>query len=137
MQKDGEEQTKYATTNEKGIAEFTDLPLKTDYTLKETSAPGYNKYPREITFRLPYKSEDGVGDYFYKVTDSNGSIKYYYPDISFTIENDKAFIMPQTSGTGFFWPGMIGVAVSVLSAGGYAVTRKKKKREEEETEEVN
>lgn len=129
------------TSDEDGIVIFKNLALDKSYRLREVSAPGYHKYPIDIKFDLPYKPTDGDkpnedGDYYYSI-DSGKDAGFYYPEIKMTIENDKAFIMPQTSGTGFFWPGMIGVAVSVLSAGGYAVTRRKKKREEEETVEVN
>lgn len=129
------------TSNGKGIVIFKNLALDKSYRLREVSAPGYHKYPFDIKFNLPYKPTDGDkpnedGDYYYSIN-SGEDAGYYYPEIKMTIENDKAFIIPQTSGTGFFWPGMIGVAVSVLSAGGYVVTRKKRKEEEEETEEVN
>lgn len=130
------------TSDEKGVVIFKNLKLDEHYKLTEVSAPGYHKYPFSIEFDLPYKpidgdkpAEDTEADYYYSIENANGT-DYFYPEIKMTIENDKAFIMPDTSGTGFFWPGMIGVAVSVLSAGGYAVTRKKKKREEE-NEEVN
>ena len=107
------------------------------YRLTEVSAPGYHKYPEPIKFRLPYEAQDEEqGNAAFYTKDVDGKTVYFYPEIKLTIKNDHAFIMPQTSGTGFFWPGMIGVAVSVLSAGGYVVTRKKKKREEE-NEEVN
>ncbi len=131
------------TSGEDGIAIFKNLELDKHYKLTETVAPGYHKYPFSIEFDLPYKptandkpNEDAESGYYYSITDAEGT-SYFYPEIEMTIENDQAFIMPQTSGTGFFWPGMIGVAVSVLSAGGYVVTRKKKKKEDEETEEVN
>ena len=129
-------------SDEYGVVIFKNLELDKHYKLTEVSAPGYHKYPFSIEFDLPYTpnhdankkpEQDGDdNDYYYTI---NGDT--YYPEIKMTIENDQAFIMPDTSGTGFFWPGMIGVAVSVLSASGYVVTRKKKKREEEENEEVN
>ncbi len=127
--------------NQKGLVIFKNLELDKKYRLTETVAPGHHKYPISIEFVLPYnpdlkttgkKPEQPGGEYYYTIDGEE-----YYPEIKMTIENDDAFLMPDTSGTGFFWPGMIGVAVSVLSAGGYVVTRKKKKREEEENEEVN
>ena len=131
------------TSDKKGIVIFKNLELDKHYKLTEVSAPGYHKYPFSIEFDLPYKPTDGdkpaediSADYYYSIENADGTTSNFYPEIKMTIENDQAFIMPDTSGTGFFWPGMIGVAVSVLSAGGYAVTRKKKKREEE-NEEVN
>lgn len=131
------------TSDEKGIVIFKNLELDNHYKLTEVSAPGYHKYPFSIEFDLPYKpttddkpAEDISADYYYSIKNAEGKEEYFYPEIKMTIENDQAFIMPDTSGTGFFWPGMIGVAVSVLSAGGYVVTRKKKKKEEE-NEEVN
>lgn len=110
------------------------------YRLTEVAAPGYHKYPEPIEFQLPYapKDKDQTNEgsnAFYTIGTGENAVSYY-PEVTMTIKNDHAFVMPQTSGTGFFWPGMIGVAVSVLSAGGYVVTRKKKKREEE-NEEVN
>lgn len=135
------------TTDDNGEVTFSNLRVfdkdmkPIQYRLIEVDAPGYHKYPEPIEFQLPYvpkekdQTDEGTNA-FYTITTGNDTYSYY-PEVTMTIENDKAFIMPQTSGTGFFWPGMIGVAVSVLSAGGYAVTRKKKKREEEETEEVN
>lgn len=130
-----------STTGSDGKVIFDNLILEREYVLVEKEAPGYHKYPEPIEFQLPYTPKDKDqtdegSNAFYTITTGSETVSYY-PEVTMTIKNDKAFIMPQTSGTGFFWPGMIGVAVSVLSAGGYAVTRKKKKREEEETEEVN
>lgn len=127
-----------STTGNGGKVVFSNLSLDLAddqrYRLVEVSAPGYHKYPVDILFDLPYSTDsakghpmDGQSDqnsWFYEINGIN-----YYPDISITIENDKVFIMPQTAGSGIFWPGIAGAALAAAAAGIYLLTRKRRKEE--------
>lgn len=127
-----------STTGNDGEVVFSNLSLDLAddqrYRLVEVSAPGYHKYPVDILFDLPYSTDsakghpmDGQSDqnsWFYEINGIN-----YYPDISITIENDKVFIMPQTAGSGIFWPGIAGAALAAAAAGIYLLTRKRRKEE--------
>ena len=115
------------TTGTDGKAEFNNLVFGT-YRITETATkPGYNKMVKPIEFTLPLENETSQGDYYYSITE-NGKTSYYYTDITLKVENDQAFAMPETSGTGFYWPGIVGMAAAVGAAGYYAVYNKKKKR---------
>ena len=115
------------TTGNDGKAVFSNLAFGT-YRLTETSTKdGYNKLAKPIEFTIPLKNDDSTGNYFYSITNGNDT-SYYYPEITLTVKNDQAFAMPSTSGSGFFWPGIMGMAAAVGAAGYYAVYNKKKKR---------
>ena len=115
------------TTGNDGKAVFSNLAFGT-YRLTETSTKdGYNKLAKPIEFTIPLKNDDSTGNYFYSITNGNDT-SYYYPEITLTVENDQAFAMPATSGSGFFWPGIMGMAAAVGAAGYYAVYNKKKRR---------
>ena len=115
------------TTGNDGTAVFSNLAFGT-YRLTETSTKaGYNKLAKPIEFTIPLKNDDSTGNYFYSITNGNDT-SYYYPEITLTVENDQAFAMPATSGSGFFWPGIMGMAAAVGAAGYYAVYNKKKRR---------
>ena len=114
-------------TDSKGNVVFDNLPFGT-YKLTETSTrAGYNKLAKTIEVTIPLKNENSDGNYFYFIGKGEDA-GYYYPEITLTVENDQAFAMPATSGSGFFWPGIMGMAAAVGAAGYYAVYNKKKKR---------
>ena len=114
-------------TDSEGNVVFDNLPFGT-YKLTETSTrAGYNKLAKTIEVTIPLKNENSDGNYFYFIGKGEDA-DYYYPEITLTVENDQAFAMPATSGSGFFWPGIMGMAAAVGAAGYYAVYNKKKKR---------
>ena len=114
------------TTETDGKAEFNNLVFGT-YRITETATkPGYNKMVKPIEFTLPLENETSQGDYYYFITE-NGKTSYYYTDITLKVENDQAFAMPETSGTGFFWPGIAGMA-AIIGVSGYYVFYKKRRR---------
>ena len=114
-------------TDSKGNVVFDNLPFGT-YKLTETSTrAGYNKLAKTIEVTIPLKNENTDGNYFYSI-EKGEDAGYYYPEITLTVKNDQAFAMPSTSGSGFFWPGIIGMAVAIGAAGYYVVYNKKKRR---------
>lgn len=114
-------------TDSEGNVVFDNLPFGT-YKLTETSTrAGYNKLAKTIEVTIPLKNENSDGNYFYFIGKGEDA-DYYYPEITLTVKNDQAFAMPATSGSGFFWPGIMGMAAAVGAAGYYAVYNKKKKR---------
>lgn len=115
------------TTGTEGKAEFNNLVFGT-YRITETATkPGYNKMVKPIEFTLPLENETDQGDYYYSIPE-NGTTSYYYTDITLKVENDQAFAMPETSGTGFFWPGIAGMAAIIGVSGYYVIYNKKKRR---------
>ena len=114
-------------TDSKGNVVFDNLPFGT-YKLTETSTrAGYNKLAKTIEVTIPLKNENTDGNHFYSI-EKGEDAGYYYPEITLTVKNDQAFAMPATSGSGFFWPGIMGMAAAVGAAGYYVVYNKKKRR---------
>lgn len=114
------------TTDAEGKVEFDKLELGKEYQITEESVPaGYNKLGEAVKIKLPYEtdSKESGSTPLYTV---NG--KYYYADVTITIKNNKPLIMPTTSGTDFFWPGIAGLFVLAAGGGFYLYTGRRRRK---------
>ncbi|MBU5482664.1 Cna B-type domain-containing protein [Blautia sp. MSJ-19] len=117
-----------------GKVDFTDLKLGYEYQITETKAPaGALGLQGPIIVELPMLLDEN--------TTANGSIKpvttttdgkKVFVELQYTISNSK-FSMPVTSGSGFFWPGMLGLALAGAGCIVWTCTGTKKKKREEIT----
>lgn len=121
-------------SDSEGKVDFTDLKLGYEYQITETKAPdGALGLQGPIIVELPMLLAEN--------TTANGSIKpvtattdgkKVFVELQYTISNSK-FSMPVTSGSGFFWPGMLGLALAGAGCIVWTCTGTKKKKREEIT----
>ena len=119
--------------NTEGKVEFTDLELGKTYRIVEKSVPaGYNKLADPIKVTLPFEtttdSSSSGNAPFYTVTDGSGT-KYYYTDVTMTIGNNKALVMPKTAGRGVFLPGIVGLGIAAMGCVVYFLSGESKRKE--------
>lgn len=124
------------TTGKDGIAVFDKLLFPDggvyEYKITEIkSADGYNILAEPVIQKLPYTInaenispvQKAAKDYY--KTDNN---EYYYKDIKINISNNKSIVMPNTSGSGMFWPGIIGFTIIALCVVSYILKENRRKR---------
>lgn len=118
---------KSLTTGTTGRVVFEDLELGKKYQILEDSVPaGYHKLASPIEIELPFASTSTtVGSTpLYTIGGTN-----YYAEVTVTVENNHALAMPTTSGEGFFWPGLVGLAVLAFGAGyGFFTGRRRRRK---------
>ncbi len=117
----GQEVPGTVTTDANGEAVFDGLYLGAngrEYQITELAAKdGYNVLSEPVEgIEIPYETAIRTvnSEPWRRVKG-----KYYYLELTLTVENNKVFHMPNTSGTGFFWPGMGALAVAVAASGFY------------------
>ncbi|MFQ8601760.1 MAG: Cna B-type domain-containing protein [Anaerovoracaceae bacterium] len=132
----GKEYIGTVTTGKDGIAVFDKLLFPDggvyEYKITEIkSADGYNILAEPVIQKLPYTInaenispvQKAAKDYY--KTDNN---EYYYKDIKINISNNKSIVMPNTSGSGMFWPGIIGFTIIALCVVSYILKENRRKR---------
>lgn len=119
-------------SNHDGDVIFNQLMFEYDYKIVETAATDLTRLLSPIELTLPYGvDKDTVqtsGETYYTLGG-----KEYFAEVTIDIQDGQAFLMPKTSGNGFFWPGMMGIAAAILACAGYICVeeRKQKKHKEE------
>lgn len=102
------------TDSTNGRVVFEKLELAKRYQILEDSVPaGYHKLASPIEIELPFASTSTTAGStpLYTIGGTN-----YYAQVTVTVENNRALAMPTTAGEGFFWPGLLGLAVLAMGA---------------------
>lgn len=121
------------TTGKNGDLTFNKLALGYDYRITEVqTTAGVNKLLKPIDIHLAYESENAPQtgqDAYYTITGKDSSdTKYYYTEVTLKVENNSTFVMPNTAGDGFFWPGMIGLLLAFAGMGFYRFWEERSRR---------
>lgn len=114
------------TTTENGEAVFENLP-DGRYRITETQSPqGYSLLANPIEVTLPYSADSSdVSIDREKGVEVDGKTLYF--EITYTIQNNKLFTMPEGGGTGTRGVVLAGIFM-MLAAGGYSLIFYRRRR---------
>ncbi|MDO5147258.1 MAG: SpaA isopeptide-forming pilin-related protein [Eubacteriales bacterium] len=121
--------TKTTPDGEDGILVFTSLP-PADYRITEVKSPtGYSLLANPIEVTLPYKVAKGSEDANVSGDPDRADEDFnYYYNVTYTIQNNQLFTMPEAGNTGTpFSIYVLGTAMILTAAGGAGVMRRRRR----------